>query len=64
MNISDVLGDIDELIVEAEQAMMEEEKAKAVSLKRYAEPPTQATTPKGDLSGWDYNIDKVYQQLF
>ncbi|XP_030831720.1 anillin isoform X2 [Strongylocentrotus purpuratus] len=59
VNISDVLGDIDELIVEAEQAMMEEEKAKAESLKRYAEPPTQSTTPKGDLSGWDYNIDKM-----
>ncbi|XP_041455055.1 anillin-like isoform X1 [Lytechinus variegatus] len=58
VNISDVLGDIDELIVEAEQAMKEEEKAKAEK-RRDVEEPTQATTSKADLSGWDYNIDNM-----
>ncbi|XP_054748542.2 anillin-like isoform X1 [Lytechinus pictus] len=58
INISDVLGDIDELIVEAEQAMKEEEKAKAEK-RQDVEKPTQATTSKADLSGWDYNIDNM-----
>ncbi|XP_072168892.1 anillin-like isoform X2 [Diadema setosum] len=61
VNISDVLGDIDELIVEAEQAMQAEQASKQSdnSERSPDEGDIPTANPQADISGWDYNIDKM-----
>ena len=62
VNISDVLGDIDDLIVEAEQAMREEQ-AKAGNPGPHPSQTHPQSDPQTDTqtstSGWDYDINKV-----
>ncbi|XP_071483843.1 uncharacterized protein [Diadema antillarum] len=61
VNISDVLGDIDELIVEAEQAMQAEQARKDSdsSERSRDEQDIPTANPQADVSGWDYDIDKM-----